>query len=93
MTKAKPLVLVVIDGWALNPSIEGNAILNAEKPYYDAFSNKFPTTVVEASGMKVGLPHGQMGNSEVGHLNMGAGRVVYQDFTRINKAIEDKTFF
>ncbi|WP_350344206.1 2,3-bisphosphoglycerate-independent phosphoglycerate mutase [Proteinivorax tanatarense] len=93
MTTTKPLVLVVIDGWALNPTAEGNAVLAAEKPYYDSLISKFPTTEIKASGIEVGLPKGQMGNSEVGHLNMGAGRVVYQDLTRINKAIEDGMFF
>ncbi|WP_353893830.1 2,3-bisphosphoglycerate-independent phosphoglycerate mutase [Proteinivorax hydrogeniformans] len=93
MTTTKPLVLVVIDGWALNEVGDGNAVVAAEKPYYDALINKFPTTEIKASGLEVGLPQGQMGNSEVGHLNMGAGRVVYQDLTRINKAIEEGSFF
>jgi len=88
-----PLVLVILDGWGLSPKIEGNAIAQARKPNMDYFVKNYPHTVLSTSGEDVGLPAGQMGNSEVGHLNIGAGRIVYQEFTRITKAIRDGTFF
>jgi len=89
----QPLLLMILDGWGLNPRRENNAVAQARTPNMDRLSREYPTTELEASGMAVGLPTGQMGNSEVGHLNIGAGRVVYQDLTRISKAIEDGTFF
>jgi 2,3-bisphosphoglycerate-independent phosphoglycerate mutase len=89
-----PLVaLVVLDGWGCAPPGPGNAVALAETPVFDALWERYPHTTLAASGTSVGLPPGQMGNSEVGHLTIGAGRVVYQDLMRINKAIEDGTFF
>jgi 2,3-bisphosphoglycerate-independent phosphoglycerate mutase len=88
-----PLILLVLDGWGLSPDRSHNAIALARTPAYDELTARFPMTELAASGLRVGLPDGQMGNSEVGHTNMGAGRVVYQDLTRIDKAIEDGDFF
>jgi 2,3-bisphosphoglycerate-independent phosphoglycerate mutase len=88
-----PLVLVVLDGWGLREEREGNAIKLARTPTYLDLLDHFPHSSLQASGEYVGLPHGQMGNSEVGHITMGAGRVVYQDLTRIDKSIEDGDFF
>jgi len=87
------ILLLVMDGYGLSPQKEGNAIALASKPNLDEIFGKYPYTTLGASGLDVGLPDGQMGNSEVGHLNLGAGRVVYQEITRIDKAIEEKTFF
>jgi len=89
----KPLMLMILDGWGLNPEKKANAIANANTPYYDKFLQEFPNTTVNASGLAVGLPEGQMGNSEVGHLNLGAGRIVYQDFTRVSQDIKSGNFF
>lgn len=94
----KPVVLIIRDGWGENPGgagtaeKDGNAILLAETPYHDEMAQKYPRSFITASGEEVGLPEGQMGNSEVGHLNLGAGRIVYQDLTRINKSIRDGDF-
>jgi 2,3-bisphosphoglycerate-independent phosphoglycerate mutase len=89
-----PLVaLVILDGWGCAPPGPGNAVELAETPVFDGLWARFPHTTLEASGEAVGLPHGQMGNSEVGHLTIGAGRVVYQDLVRINNAIADGSFF
>lgn len=87
------ILLLVMDGYAINSHKEGNAIALADKPNLDALFSKYPYTTLGASGLDVGLPEGQMGNSEVGHLNLGAGRVVYQEITRIDKAIKEKIFF
>ena len=92
-TPGRPLVLVIIDGWGYRTDAFGNAIAAAKKPNWDALWQRWPHTTLAAAGVPVGLPPGQQGNSEVGHLNIGAGRVVYQDLTRINKAIEDGTFY
>ena len=89
----KPVVLIVLDGFGCNPRRDGNAIAQAHKPELDSLWNDNPHTELGASGLAVGLPPGQMGNSEVGHLNLGAGKVVYQDFTRISQSIEDGTFY
>ncbi len=89
----KPIVLIILDGWGINPSKEGNAIAQAKTPVVDDLLKNYSSTTLKASGEAVGLPEGQMGNSEVGHLNLGAGRIVYQEFTRISKAIEDGSFF
>ena len=89
----KPLVLVIMDGWGLNPQESGNAIAKAATPNMDSFAAKYPNTTLACSGEDVGLPDGQMGNSEVGHLNIGAGRRVYQEFTRISLAVRDKSIF
>src|SRR5688500_1756555 len=88
-----PLVLVVLDGWGLREQREGNAIKLARTPTYLELLERFPHSSLQASGEQVGLPSGQMGNSEVGHITMGAGRVVYQDLTRIDKSISDGDFF
>lgn len=93
----KPVVLIIRDGWGVNPGgresaeKDGNAVLLAHTPFHDAMLERYPKGFLSASGLDVGLPPGQMGNSEVGHLNLGAGRIVYQDLTRINKAIVDGT--
>jgi 2,3-bisphosphoglycerate-independent phosphoglycerate mutase len=87
------VVLVILDGWGCAPPGPGNAVELAETPVFDGLWARFPHTTLDASGEAVGLPHGQMGNSEVGHLTIGAGRVVYQDLVRINKAIADGSFF
>jgi 2,3-bisphosphoglycerate-independent phosphoglycerate mutase len=89
----KPVILIVLDGWGINRNKEGNAIALAQAPVYRGLINDCPHTELRASGEAVGLPDGQMGNSEVGHLNLGAGRVVYQDSTRISKAIREGEFF
>ncbi len=86
------VVLVVLDGWGCAPPGPGNAVEQAATPVFDALWERYPHTTLEASGLAVGLPPGQMGNSEVGHLTIGAGRVVYQDLVRINRAIEDGSF-
>jgi 2,3-bisphosphoglycerate-independent phosphoglycerate mutase len=91
--KPKPLLLVVLDGWGLRAEREGNAIAIAGTPAMDALMREFPWTALKTSGLSVGLPEGQMGNSEVGHTNLGAGRIVYQDLVRINRAVEDGSFF
>lgn len=94
----KPVVLIIRDGWGINPggrekaAENGDATLLAKTPFHDQLYAKYPLATLSASGMDVGLPAGQMGNSEVGHLNLGAGRIVYQDLTRINKAIIDGEF-
>src|ERR1700736_2987050 len=91
----EPVMLIIRDGWGINPhgrefaKADGNATLLAQTPFHDRLYQEYPWSRLSASGMDVGLPDGQMGNSEVGHLNLGAGRIVYQDFTRINKAIID----
>lgn len=89
----KPVVLMILDGYGLSDTEEGNAVFAAKTPVMDRFMKEYPFVKGAASGLAVGLPEGQMGNSEVGHLNMGAGRVVYQDLTRITKSIEDGDFF
>ena len=85
----RPVILTVLDGWGIREDPDGNAIAMARTPTFDELLSRFPHTHLAASGEAVGLPPGQMGNSEVGHMNMGAGRVVYQDLTRIDKAIRD----
>lgn len=91
--KRKPYVLVILDGWGYREDTDHNAIANGNTPNWDKLWSNQPHTLISGSGMDVGLPYGQMGNSEVGHMNLGAGRVVYQDFTRITKAIETGDFF
>jgi 2,3-bisphosphoglycerate-independent phosphoglycerate mutase len=88
----KPVVLIVMDGWGYSENTENNAIFSANKPTWDSLWEKYPHTLIRASEAAVGLPSKQMGNSEVGHLNLGAGRVVYQEYTRINRAIASGTF-
>lgn len=89
----KPTVLMILDGYGLNDRHEGNSVYEAKTPVMDSLMKEYPFVKGLASGMAVGLPNGQMGNSEVGHLNMGAGRIVYQELTRITKEIQDGTFF
>ena len=89
----KTTVLMILDGYGLSENPMGNAIMAAKKPNIDGIMNKYPWVKGYASGLDVGLPEGQMGNSEVGHLNIGAGRIVYQELTRITKAIQDGDFF
>ena len=89
----KPVMLMILDGFGIAEKSEGNAVALAKKPNFDRLVKEYPNTQLQASGMAVGLPEGQMGNSEVGHLNIGAGRIVYQELTRITKAIEDGDFF
>ncbi len=91
--RPRPVVLVVLDGWGVSDRSVGNAIEAARAPFYKKILSEAPHSLLAASGLAVGLPEGQMGNSEVGHLNMGAGRVVYQEFTRISESIEDGSFF
>ncbi|MBI3353568.1 MAG: 2,3-bisphosphoglycerate-independent phosphoglycerate mutase [Nitrospirae bacterium] len=90
--RPKPVVLAILDGWGVNPKKEGNAIALANLPVYSSLLKNYPNTTLNSCGEAVGLPEGQMGNSEVGHLNIGAGRIVYQDLTRIDKAIRDSGF-
>ena len=92
MTAKKPLVLLILDGYGYSEKTQYNAVRAAKTPVYDQLWNH-PNSLIDTSGMAVGLPEGQMGNSEVGHMTIGAGRVVYQSFTRINKAISDGDFF
>lgn len=89
----RPLVLTILDGWGYSPSSFGNAIAAARKPTYDSLLRDFPNTVIQTSGPYVGLPEGQMGNSEVGHLNIGSGRILLMDVTRIDKMISTGEFF
>src|SRR5207244_9745537 len=89
----RPVLLVVLDGWGNSDRREGNAILLQGTPNLDRLAAQFPVSQLLTSGLAVGLPEGQMGNSEVGHTNLGAGRVVYQDLVRINRAIESGEFF
>lgn len=88
----KTLALIILDGWGHREDKSNNAIANANTPVMDKLAAQYPSTFISGSGLDVGLPDGQMGNSEVGHVNLGAGRVVYQDFTRISKAIDDGEF-
>jgi 2,3-bisphosphoglycerate-independent phosphoglycerate mutase len=90
---SRPFVLIVCDGWGENADDFGNAIAAADTPHVDALRGRWPWTTVQASGEAVGLPAGQQGNSEVGHLTIGAGRVIYQDLPKISRAIEQGTFF
>jgi 2,3-bisphosphoglycerate-independent phosphoglycerate mutase len=89
----KPLLLIILDGWGHNPSSYGNAIAQARKPTWDRLLREFPSTLIHTSGPYVGLPEGQMGNSEVGHLNMGSGRIILMDITRIDRMIASGEFF
>jgi 2,3-bisphosphoglycerate-independent phosphoglycerate mutase len=89
----RPLALIIIDGWGYSPRREGNAIALAHTPNYDEISAKYPKTLLEAAGTRVGLPDGVSGNSEVGHMNIGAGRIVQTDIAKINKAIQTGKFF
>lgn len=88
-----PVALIILDGFALRDEVRGNAVAQAKKPNFDRYWNTYPHSTLTASGEAVGLPDGQMGNSEVGHLNIGAGRIVYQSLTRVNLAIREGEFF
>ena len=89
----KPVMLMILDGFGINEKVDGNAVKLANTPHLDEFLKKNPNTIIHTSGADVGLPDGQMGNSEVGHTNIGAGRIVYQDLAKITKSIEDGDFF
>lgn len=92
MSNKKPVVLAILDGYGHSETTKGNAIFNANTPYMDKIVKEFPHTYVQASGSYVGLPDGQIGNSEVGHLNIGAGRIVYTGLSLINNDIKTKKF-
>src|SRR3954464_14138605 len=91
--KYPSVCLVVLDGWGIAPPGPGNAVDLADTPVFDRLVAEYPHTTLEASGEAVGLPPGQMGNSEVGHLTIGSGRILYQDLMRVNRAIADGSFF
>src|ERR1700742_1010567 len=93
MPKNGPVILTILDGWGYRAETHGNAIALARKPTYDKLLREYPNTLIRASEHFVGLPDGQMGNSEVGHLNLGAGRIVRMDITRIDHAIDAGEFF
>ncbi|MCP3662396.1 MAG: 2,3-bisphosphoglycerate-independent phosphoglycerate mutase [Gammaproteobacteria bacterium] len=92
-TTVKPVVLVILDGWGCSETEANNAIRMATTPIWDRLLNEYPNTLISTSGPAVGLPAGQMGNSEVGHLNLGAGRVVYQEFTRVSRSVKTGSFY
>ena len=92
MATKQPVILVVLDGFGINPRKEGNAVANASKPNLDSLLRNYPNSRLSMSGLDVGLPEGQMGNSEVGHMILGAGRIVYQDLTLIHKDIDEGNF-
>src|SRR3989344_736733 len=92
-SKPKFVILAILDGWGIAPSAPGNAISQAKLVNMDKFNVSYPHGILAASGDSVGLPHGEDGNTETGHLNMGAGRIVYQDLERINMTIADGSFF
>lgn len=89
----KPVMLMILDGFGLSDKVDGNAVAAANKPNFDKYYKNYPHTSLSASGLDVGLPEGQMGNSEVGHLNIGAGRIIYQELTRITKEVKEGKFF
>src|SRR6267142_2553520 len=93
MPRPRPLVLIILDGWGYRAETKANAIALARKPIYDGLLREYPNTLLQTSGPFVGLPEGQMGNSEVGHLNIGAGRIVHMDITRIDQMIQNGDFF
>ena len=93
MAKKVPYALIIMDGYGIAPAGPGNAIALDGSKNIAELEKRYPSATLGASGLSVGLPDGQMGNSEVGHLNMGAGRIVYQDLTKITKAIQDGDFF
>ena len=87
----KKVILMILDGWGKSPDPKVSAIDNAETPFIDSLYNKYPNASLRTDGLHVGLPEGQMGNSEVGHMNLGAGRIVYQDLVKINLAVKNNT--
>lgn len=86
----KKVILMILDGWGKSPDPRVSAIDNANTPFIDSLYRKYPSAQLRTDGLNVGLPEGQMGNSEVGHMNLGAGRIVYQDLAKINLAVENK---
>ncbi|MEJ6755372.1 MAG: 2,3-bisphosphoglycerate-independent phosphoglycerate mutase, partial [Crocinitomicaceae bacterium] len=90
---SKNVGLIILDGWGIGDKSDSDAIFHAKTPYMDSLIENYPNATLLTSGEDVGLPDGQMGNSEVGHLNIGAGRIVYQELTRINKSIREGDFF
>ena len=92
-SRPKPVVLLILDGWGHRDDPQDNALAQADLPHWRSLLASCPHTLIHTEGRHVGLPDGQMGNSEVGHMNLGAGRIVYQDLTRIDAAIEDGSFF
>jgi 2,3-bisphosphoglycerate-independent phosphoglycerate mutase len=93
VSTARPVILVILDGFGINPRKDGNAVANASMRNFDGLLKAYPNSRLSMSGADVGLPDGQMGNSEVGHMILGAGRIVYQDLTLIHKDIDEGTFF
>src|SRR5437879_12499936 len=93
MTRPKPLVLIILDGWGYRAETKANAIALSRKPNYDRLLREYPNTLIHTSGKYVGLPDGQIGKSEDGHLNIGAGRIVHMDSTRIDLMIQNGEFF
>src|SRR6266498_2806186 len=91
-TTVKPVALIILDGWGVSQRQDANAVALARPPFYSSLLRDHSHTLLSASGEDTGLPDNQMGNSEVGHMNMGAGRIIYQDLTRINRAIRDGSF-
>src|SRR5438876_4258605 len=91
--RARPVALIVLDGWGYRPETDGNAIVLANTPTWDSLWSRGSRTLLEASGLRVGLPEGQIGNSEVGHLVLGAGRMMMQNLVRISSAISDGCFY
>ena len=91
--RPKCLVLAILDGWGVAPPSLGNAISQAQTPHFLSFIRNYPAMILQAAGEAVGLPWGEAGNSEVGHLSIGSGMIVYHEFPRINKAISDESFF
>src|SRR5258708_7605761 len=89
----RPIILTILDGWGYSPNTSGNAIANAATPVLDEIAQKYPSTLLQASGPAVGMTYGEAGNSEVGHLTLGAGRIIFQYLTRINKSITTDEFF
>ncbi|PCI09176.1 MAG: phosphoglycerate mutase (2,3-diphosphoglycerate-independent), partial [Flavobacteriaceae bacterium] len=88
---SKKVALIILDGWGFGDQSKSDAIYNANTPFFDSCLNQYPNSTLKTYGEYVGLPEGQMGNSEVGHLNVGAGRIVYQDFAKINQACADNS--
>ena len=93
MKAQRPVALIILDGWGIREGEAGNAVVLGHTPNFDRWTETLERCLLDASGEAVGLPEGQMGNSEVGHMNLGAGRIVYQNLTRINRAIRDGSFF
>ena len=91
--RPKPVVLIILDGWGVAPPSPGNAITQAKTPYLHKLIKSYPAMTLHASGEEVGLAWGEVGNSEVGHLNLGAGKVIYQNLSRVNRSIADESFF